>query len=276
MSDHPLPSASGAAPAPLQTGLTELHQGDLGLFEGSMDDAVVFAHYRTHNTWSPELLELLQGHLGNHAGTFIDVGANIGLVAVPIAERTRATVYAFEPVPSNHSLLKRNVARHGLEHRIQLFQCAAYDSAGEVNMSLSSNNHGDHQVATHAAATSAQVTVRTARIADCLQDVPTPGPVVMKVDTQGCEQKVLTGAADLLNNVDTLVVEYWPLGLSNQGNSLGELNRTLLQFPYAKILSQTQGDNAPAEPSADVLDRLLHLLAPNDPGFFDLVLTRTP
>ena len=55
--------------------------GEYGVFEGSIHDEVVHGHYRREGTWSPEIQALLANQLFPEGrGTFLDVGANIGLV----------------------------------------------------------------------------------------------------------------------------------------------------------------------------------------------------
>ena len=81
-------------------------EGRYGTFEGLRDDRVVFAHYREQGDWSPALLDLVCERL--RPRTVIDVGANIGLFSIPVAQRTAAVCHAFEPEPANHALLSRD------------------------------------------------------------------------------------------------------------------------------------------------------------------------
>ena len=97
--------------------------GEYGIFEGSIHDEVVHGHYRREGTWSPEIQALLADQLFPEGrGTFLDIGANIGLVSIPLAERRRVRCLAFEPEPRNFQWLERNIAsaRGGLSlHHLQ-------------------------------------------------------------------------------------------------------------------------------------------------------------
>ena len=64
-----------------------------------------------------------------------DVGANIGLLGVRIAQRTRglARVFAFEPVPPIRAVLEANAARHGLG-AIQVLPWAVANRRGEMEI----------------------------------------------------------------------------------------------------------------------------------------------
>ena len=250
---------------------TLLHTGDYGTFEGARADLTVFGYYRKHNEWSGHILNVIQTELGTTGGTFIDVGANIGLVSIPIAQRSAAHVFAFEPEPHNFRLLQRNVARHALEERITLFECAAYDRQAHVAMRLSLDNFGDHQVVQTQEEGQVRVSANTL---DALLDVQMlQKPVVVKIDTQGCEVRVLRGAQQTLSHVDVLLLEYWPLGVQRLGDSLADFIPLLSHFPQAQVVSQKEPSPPPSR-SEDLLAGLARLLAPGDPGFFDLLLRR--
>ena len=79
---------------------TRLADGDLGPFEGSGDDQVVFGHYLREGTWAPSLVSLITERLlPADGGTFIDVGANIGFHTLTLAHAVGPTgcVHAIEP-----------------------------------------------------------------------------------------------------------------------------------------------------------------------------------
>ncbi len=64
-----------------------------------------------------------------------DVGANIGLLGVRIAQRTggRAQVVAFEPVPAIRAVLEANVGRHG-RGGVRVMSCALAEKPGEMEI----------------------------------------------------------------------------------------------------------------------------------------------
>src|SRR5450432_3002573 len=77
-----------------------LCDGTYGVFEGSRADRVVMDEYCRLGSWAPDMVALIVKRLfAGRAGTFIDVGANIGLVAIPVVEQTGAFGIAFEPEP---------------------------------------------------------------------------------------------------------------------------------------------------------------------------------
>src|SRR5262249_29519345 len=125
---------------------SELASGAYGLFEGAADDRVVFGTYLATGTWSPQLVALIAQLLGASGGTLIDVGANIGLVAIAALAHGGARCIAFEPAPDNYALLRRNLRRHGLEARVEAHRVALDSESGEVELALSAGNSGDHRI----------------------------------------------------------------------------------------------------------------------------------
>jgi FkbM family methyltransferase len=257
---------------------TRLADGDLGPFEGSSDDRVVFGRYAREGTWAPSLLSLITERLlPADGGTFIDVGANIGLVTVPIVERTQALGFAFEPEPRNFRYLQRNIAQRGLAGRVETFNVAVYSEEAALRMELSSDNHGDHRVLPGSSrdGSSRTVEVVAAPLDVLLADHPLDPPVVMKVDTQGCEVRVLSGAENVLARTDYLIVEYWPAGLRRMGDSVEALEEFLFRFPFATVLDQ---HDLPAklEPVRSALESLAWVPRDgSDEGFFDLLCAAT-
>ena len=239
---------------------------------------VVFGHYVREGTWAPSLVSLITERLlPMDGGTFIDVGANIGLVTVPIIERTNALGLAFEPEPRNFHLLQRNIAHRGLAHRIETFNVAVYSEEATLRMELSRDNHGDHRVLPENSGNGSGRTVEVAAapLDVLLADRPLTPPVVMKVDTQGCEVRVLAGAENTLARTDYLVIEYWPAGVRRMGDSAQALEALLAHFAFAAVLDQHTVPTQ-LEPIGAALERLAWVPKDgSDEGFFDLLCAAT-
>jgi len=207
-------------------------------------------------------------------GTLIDVGANIGLVAVPVLERTRCSAILFEPEPHNHALLRRNLARHGLDARCEAHALALDARAGKACLALCADNSGDHRFAHGPADERSVIEVQTARLDDVLGGRRLDAPVVLKIDCQGAEVRVLQGARKSLAHVDYAVVEYWPAGLLRMGDDAIALLQILLDFPYATLLLPGQ-PLRPLKSSRRLFEQLAWIpIDGSDEGFFDLVLSR--
>lgn len=69
-------------------------------------------------------------------GAVLDVGANIGIMTVHLANKLpHSTVHAFEPIPDNLSVLKRIIAKFNLK-KIKIHEVAVGETSGNVQMIL--------------------------------------------------------------------------------------------------------------------------------------------
>jgi FkbM family methyltransferase len=77
----------------------------------------------------------------------IDIGANIGTTAIPMAlDKRFVKIFSFEPDPYNYSMLDFNIKRNGLCNRIIPENIAIGDRDGCIPFELSPSNFGDHRV----------------------------------------------------------------------------------------------------------------------------------
>lgn len=160
----------------------------------------------------------------------IDVGANIGVVAIPAVARGLADcAVAIEPDPLNFRLLECNVRLNDVQGQVQCIQVAATsDGVGEVLLERSPTNHGDHRIAAASGSRTSHadaLAVPTARLDD-LVPLPTLDGDLLWMDVQGYEVEVLRGAPAFLDSGVPLVLEVWPYGLAEHG-SLAELPEIL-------------------------------------------------
>lgn len=253
--------------------------GEYGVFEGSIDDEVVHGQYRREGTWSPEIQALLADHLFPEGrGSFIDIGANIGLVSIPLAERRRVRCLAFEPEPRNFQWLERNIALHEVGSLFTTFNLALHSEETRLCFELSSSNFGDHRVRGAARAEGDAertfIEVPAGRLDDLVRVRNLPRPIVAKIDTQGSELRILRGAERSLPHFDHLICEFWPHGLRRMGDSAEDLIELFRGFSYGTILRL---DELPERlPPVDRLCARLDWLPSDgsDQGFFDVLVTR--
>jgi FkbM family methyltransferase len=255
--------------------------GEYGPFEGSIHDQVVHGHYRREGTWSPEIQSLLADQLFPEGrGTFLDIGANIGLVGIPLAERRRVRCLAFEPEPRNFRWLERNIALHEVGSLFTTFNLALHSETAQLRLELSPSNFGDHRVLGAAVAEGgserAWIEVPAGRLDDLVRVEDLPRPVVAKLDTQGAELRVLRGAERSLPHIDHLICEFWPYGLRRMGDSAEDLIELFRGFSYGAILNLDELSER--LPPVDRLCARLDWLPTDDSdqGFFDVLVSRHP
>jgi len=252
-----------------------LSDGAYGVFEGAVEDRVVMDEYRRLGTWAPELVSLLTRLFAGGSGTLIDVGANIGLVSIPVLERSTALGIAFEPEPRNFGLLSRNLARHGLERRIECHELACHSTAGRLPLALSPDNLGDHRLQRGAPGRDRRIIqVGTQRLDALLRGRDLERPVVIKVDVQGSEVGVFEGAPETLARTDYLVTEYWPEGIVAHGDSAQRFADIMRGFQFGAVLHVLPLPQ-PLNTAQYVFEQLSWIANDgSDPGFFDLLFSR--
>lgn len=69
-------------------------------------------------------------------GSVLDVGANIGIMTVHLAQKLpNSTIHAFEPIPDNVSVLKKIIHKFHLK-KIKIYETAVGEAVGNVKMVL--------------------------------------------------------------------------------------------------------------------------------------------
>ena len=152
---------------------------------------------------------------------FVDVGANIGYYTVlaSLACGPGGRVHAFEPEPGNFALLEENVVLNSVKNAV-LVNAAVGSESGHGELFLSENNQGDHRLYRNESRNEC-LRVRTVSLDDWFGARPERIDLV-KVDTQGCEARIVAGMAGLLDANHgrmSLILEYWPFGLLGAGDS---------------------------------------------------------
>jgi FkbM family methyltransferase len=137
--------------------------------------------------------------LASAGTTVIDVGANVGIFTLTLAQAVGAAgrVLALEPLVANHARLCDNVARNGFGH-VECLLAAAGSDSGFVELPAG----GDPAYASLrglAVADSAgakRVPVRT--LDDLWRSKGRPRVSFVKIDVEGLEPAVIAGGADVL------------------------------------------------------------------------------
>lgn len=131
--------------------------------------------------------------------TGLDIGANIGLVALLMARLVGPTgrIHLVEPNPANLEMLRASLERNGFTHAV-VHGIALGDRPGELELSVPAGNRG----AASLVAGRIRDAVATLRVPVLrLDDLPGLGdaPIrLMKIDVEGFEAQVMAGAEGLL------------------------------------------------------------------------------
>lgn len=131
----------------------------------------------------------------SRGGSFVDVGANIGAITLPVA-RSAAHVVAIEAHPGIASLLSRNVTKNRLDN-VQVLNAAAGAIQGFADFpALPLDGTGNFGMSAFGRqGVLARVPVVT------LNDVAPSNTAMVKIDVEGYEAEVLAGASRVLSEV---------------------------------------------------------------------------
>jgi FkbM family methyltransferase len=147
--------------------------------------------------YEPDLVQLLKSEL-HPSDVFWDVGANVGAMTL-IAARRCKQVFSFEPEPRVLARLREHLEVNGLAH-VRVMPLALSDAGGRVMMSQApEENSGMNSLCRTDLGWSRQE-VEAIRADDLVARGDVACPNVMKVDVEGAEAMVFSGATSLLRN----------------------------------------------------------------------------
>jgi FkbM family methyltransferase len=135
-------------------------------------------------------------------GWFLDIGANVGLIAIPFAKATQQRVIAVEAVPDNVAALRRNIAANELDQQITVLPFALGATPGVAQIQVEGDLRAGEGTGTANILPDGstyecvrqEVDVRTL---DGVTDLPR-GCSLVKIDTDGYDLKILQGGEQFL------------------------------------------------------------------------------
>jgi FkbM family methyltransferase len=225
-------------------------KGEYGDISGFIDDSEIFKRYVREGVWSRNINAVFVDYFsGRTCGTFLDIGANIGLTTIPVARNRHIRCHAFEPDPDNFELLQENIRRNGGSN-VQLHNVALFSDATSLMLALSPDNRGNHKVLHGTSKQSLlhsrerdrkTITVRGDRLDGILDTGRIEMPLAIKIDAEGSEYHIYQGGRSIIRLADLVVMEYWPNGIKNMEGSTDELIRMIAEdFDYAKIVDEDE------------------------------------
>jgi FkbM family methyltransferase len=167
---------------------------------------------------------------------FVDVGANIGVFALPVAKKVGPTgaVLAVEASPRVFPYLEGNLKLNQLEH-VRSVNAAAADAAGTVPFYEAPVNHfGMGSLA--AQFDGKPIPVHASTLDQLTVEAKLSRVDLLKIDVEGFEVKVLEGARGLLSSVHPplIVFEFCDWAEARvPGAQVGDAQRLLFQLGFS-------------------------------------------
>ena len=213
--------------------------------EGSFRDFGLFVPLMQTGTYSGAADGLFESDFRSSLrGTYIDIGANIGVTTIPYALKYDWDFYAFEPDPDHFRRLQCNLVRNGVADRVRAYNVALYDKAGTLDLRKSPVNFGDYRLAIGESPEAKDwetVKVQTDTLDNLLSAPTLRKPIIVKLDTQGAEPFILRGGKSVIAAADIVLTELDPHMIIEMGNDPMEFFDSLhAAFPSA-IAGQRNG-----------------------------------
>lgn len=153
-------------------------------------------------------------HLRAHPGAFVDIGANIGSFTVPVATAPSVPpfpIHAFEGHPKNVAVLRRSIARNGLESRVRLHACLvttenATDENGTSTIGDCKGNWGGCQSAFRGRQYKRKRLGKNTVPACTVDGANLQNISLVKIDCEGCEGHALYSANHTLTRHPPLAI----------------------------------------------------------------------
>jgi FkbM family methyltransferase len=245
--------------------------GELGRMISLRSDRGVLSAYCKTGVWARESSNFFLSFFGEKGGTYLDIGANIGLTTIPLARNPLIHCVAFEPDPSNFRNLVDNLRRNVPHHNVTLHEIALYHQNEMLAFALAvDGNLGDHRISI-LPDKRPTIRVRGARLDDVVG--PITSPLAAKIDVQGAEPFVLAGGTSTLARIEALAIEFSPYHMTKLNADGGKILDFLSGF---KRLACVKGDSdeaitfGPPEPILVHLRRALHEWRDDELSYLDV------
>jgi FkbM family methyltransferase len=215
----------------------------LDLDDASPNEKTVADFARAGQMYEPDVSGLLSAVLRD-GDTVLDVGANIGFFTVMAGRLAGPSgrIVAFEPDPANIERLRRQLEINELRN-VTIVERPASDRAGEVAFYINRDNSGGNALwdpalfpgNTLSQSGPAKRLVQATTLDAEMKRLRLSAPKLLKIDTEGAEQKVLEGARGLLASGDLpfVVCELHTFGLSQMGASQDSLRALMEGYGYS-------------------------------------------
>ncbi len=181
--------------------------------------------------YEPETQKVIEENLLDN-DVFIDAGANIGAICLPIANRRNVRVYAFEPAQEIFRTLVDNIELNQLKN-VECISSALSSQSGVVDFYESNRVHGWSGMVKIDSFQKYKVEVTTLDRFASENDI---GRIaVLKADVQGWEYHVFKGAEKLLDEkrINRIIFEFEWWAEKNAGLELGAAQKFLIEKGYS-------------------------------------------
>lgn len=261
------------------TGLDHMQlcaSGSYGLIQSAVGDGVVLPVYARTGVYEPRLAEMFSEFFARHrGGTYLDIGANIGLTTIPVAQDKNVKSLAFEPEPVNNRHLRANVERNCPHRNVTVYQTAIFSEKSTLHFALNKWNPGDHRLSLTDRGPTQTIQIEALPLDQFIDQIE--GAVAAKIDTQGAEPFVIAGGPQVLSRVKLIAIEFAPYLMHDLKGDPQVVLDFLAQFDQIAIESSTESAYPVFRPAAEGLRELRTFLSEwknGDSRYWDVFASR--
>jgi len=161
--------------------------------------------------------------------TMLDVGANIGLMAIPALATGRCNAVSFEPSPNSLPFLRKTISESHFKDRWKLVESAVGAAIGYSSFSVSAQPESVFDGIKHTgrAPYARTVTVPLTTLDHTWDNIGAPPVSVIKIDTEGSDLSVLHGSVSCIAACRPYIMLEWQ---SQNLSAYGTPKTALLDF----------------------------------------------
>uniref|UniRef100_A0A7S1SEP2 Methyltransferase FkbM domain-containing protein n=1 Tax=Alexandrium catenella TaxID=2925 RepID=A0A7S1SEP2_ALECA len=215
------------------------------------EDRGISREIQEHGRWEEDTLRYVCDILASEDGNYLDVGANIGALTIPLVPCLKGKqVFAVEAVPSNAEHIMASVLANQYQGVVVIPNAVGGPSdAPTVTMNVPKHVKGASAVSGNRPVQDlvSQVVVRqTSLDAIAAKEPGMKNLLLMKMDIEGNEGRALEGARTLLATFPPcyIQIELVPRFLKNAGTSIGSVIELLNDAGYNTTFADPVNGNS--------------------------------
>ncbi|MCK6104983.1 MULTISPECIES: FkbM family methyltransferase [unclassified Brevundimonas] len=187
--------------------LTRLNSGHF-IYVDPLEESVC-AHLIAHGTWEPWIAKVVLSLLAP-GDRVVEVGGHVGFYTIAMAHSVgpRGSVLSFEANPRLAALAAKSVRINGYAPWVQIVQKVVSDTVGTLKFSISRQYGGGGHVYVGDNALGVDTQVLEVE-AIRLDDLNLPKVRLLRIDAEGSEPLILSGAHALLQQPDIILCMEW-------------------------------------------------------------------